>query len=132
MILAPIAIPLLIFFLLIPIVYLVIVIWKYERLKLAGEFVSLSAKVILDEKEILLISLLSGLFVFVTMIFDLLMVIYLWGILFYSDPLIAYTVAFLVFLASAWVIYSISFYFDGAIIAIVDDWYRIQIKMLLI
>jgi hypothetical protein len=124
MVLAPASIPALIFFLLFPIVFLIIALLKYERLKLAGELVSMFASVILAEKEILLLSFLSGLFIFVTMIFDLLMVSYLWNILIYGNELIAYTVAFLAFLVSAWVIYSISFYFDGAIITIVDDWYR--------
>jgi hypothetical protein len=124
MVLAPASIPALIFFLLFPIVFLIIALLKYERLKLAGELVSMSASVILAEKEILLLSFLSGLFIFVTMIFDLLMVSYLWDILIYENEITAYIVAFLAFLASAWVIYSISFYFDGAIIAIVDDWYR--------
>jgi hypothetical protein len=121
---APFAVPVVTIFLLPAIVFLLVIILRRERLILAGEIVCLSAKAILYEKEMLLVSFLSGLFVYITSIFDLLVIAYFFNFFISSDPISAYSLAFLIFFASAWVIYSFSFYFDSIIIAITDDWYR--------
>ncbi len=104
-------------------VLLLVFVYRYrQRIRLAGIFLEMSAKALWREKQVLLISLMVILLSVFTGIANL-------GVLHFVSGYLQYgyldiVIIFLVFLAIAWVQYSIVYLGEGSVIQITHDWYR--------
>ena len=108
--------------LIMPVVILLIIIFRRDRIRLAGMFLKMSSDAIWREKQVMLISVVFGVFSVLTTVADLGVLHFVWGYLDYGT--MDYAILFVTFLASAWISYSAMYLAEGTVIQITHDWYR--------
>jgi hypothetical protein len=99
------------------------------KISFAGDILEFSASGVAKESGTIILSAAFGLFAIIATAMDGLFSYWVWdnllepqtGLL--GDPLIQFILIFILAVLGAWVIYSAMYITEGAIVAVIDDWY---------